>query len=349
MKKYISFILILSFFEISFAVTSTFKPVDPSYKPDTSSVVEVSNMPPILDQDSLPLCYGYAATTMMQRWYCKRKKLDCSQLSAEERISPLSAAAWAHTNGPEQSKMESAYHDGIFLQSGVGMKAILFSSREFQFHTEACYSHDKIANDYNALADGQANKRFDETIERLKGQYNKAKTEANPCLDCLAKEVSKAFRVSYSNDQILKMLKSRNFEAFLHSIFFLDCSSQIKVTQLKPAVGPRVECYPDTKANGIPTVEEYKNQIKSILDTNYPVMIEGTCAYKNNGECLGKHGFVISGYRKACNAKNQCRDVVKIQNSWGKSWQEKNDDGWVDLQTILDNNERASCSLGWIK
>jgi hypothetical protein len=59
---------------------------------------------------------------------------------------------------------------------------------------------------------------------------------------------------------------------------------------------------------------------------------------------------VITGYKSLCKKEkpSDCRDVLKIQNSWGDDWQKRNDDGWLDAQTLLGDKPIKEGAISWL-
>lgn len=47
------------------------------------------------------------------------------------------------------------------------------------------------------------------------------------------------------------------------------------------------------------------------------------------------HQMVVSGYRKACDNKGNCVDLLQVHNSWGAAWQEATNGGWHLATSVL--------------
>ena len=65
-------------------------PADFVEKPGTKIVIE--NMPRIRSQAAFSICYGFAAATLAQKYYCDEKAEiipNCSNLPPEREISPI--------------------------------------------------------------------------------------------------------------------------------------------------------------------------------------------------------------------------------------------------------------------
>ena len=78
------------------------------------------------------------------------------------------------------------------------------------------------------------------------------------------------------------------------------------------------------------------------------------CAQKVAANCTGSHVAVVSGYKKMCKENNQCVDMLKIHNSYGKTWQKANNNGWVVADDILSaliggsKNKIDKARMSWI-
>lgn len=92
-------------------------------------------------------------------------------------------------------------------------------------------------------------------------------------------------------------------------------------------------------------------KVKEVLKSGNPLTFDDVCLNYSNSKCTQTHSLVIAGYRKMCKSDGTCRDVVKVQNSFGKDWQEQNADGWLDAETLFRNTlsqkGRAKNSLAW--
>ncbi len=42
-----------------------------------------------------------------------------------------------------------------------------------------------------------------------------------------------------------------------------------------------------------------------------------------------------------------CKEVFKLHNSWGVEWQKKNNDGWVDADTLVQNTAKVNSGSGY--
>lgn len=59
-----------------------------------------------------------------------------------------------------------------------------------------------------------------------------------------------------------------------------------------------------------------------------------------NNECTLGNSLVICGYKKVFNGRVY-KDVFKVHNSFGKSWQKIHNDGWIDADAIVNNTSRV--------
>ncbi|MNT58070.1 hypothetical protein D3C72_1954850 [compost metagenome] len=91
------------------------------------------------------------------------------------------------------------------------------------------------------------------------------------------------------------------------------------------------------------------DKIKEVLNQDNPLSLDGICIEYSGTECKTRHSVVISGYRKMCKGvgkERSCRDVLRVQNSWGKDWQEDFGNGWVDAKELL-SSVKSKQMLSW--
>jgi hypothetical protein len=102
--------------------------------------------------------------------------------------------------------------------------------------------------------------------------------------------------------------------------------------------------------------QKFVDKAKEVLQTGRPLALAGICLGEENADncnAPNRHASIIAGYRRVCNKPNsrdpgaKCRDVLKIVNCWGKSWQDENDGGWVDAETLLRHTKLQKNALGW--
>lgn len=95
--------------------------------------------------------------------------------------------------------------------------------------------------------------------------------------------------------------------------------------------------------------ETFRNKVIDIIRTNTPIAA-GLCLDEmmSDDKCKNPHVVLITGFRKACFPnKADCADYIKIQNTWGKDWQETHADGWVDARNFFQYLPQGTDTLSW--
>ena len=319
----------------------------------TNKVIEVSNMPPIRCQESVGICYAFAAATVLQRYYCELcHSNNCVNLAPEETISPISTMFLL---GGEQSN-----ESFLLAISESGAKILRNSQRLNSFRPEACFSFADFQKVF-----GSSSQKIREVVAALKVQYIQNKLEANAteaCVECLAKvdenqsEIKKLLQASSLMSQlaakklnaanILNALKAGSFEEYLYRIFdTCNIDSISKVNHVYSGFPTEF---------GAAAKNQYISKIEEGLSLDTPVLFEGACIRlkkisntleepfnsKPGYVCSDKHTFVISGSATDCSL-GVCKKYFKIHNSWCKGWLDQSgtepENVWVDADTLVDS------------
>ena len=82
------FFVSLFFSSISQAQVYGFNAVPASDKTQ-GSVTEVTNLQPVMSQDSLGVCYAYTASTMLSAENCRYQKTDCTKIENKDIFDKL--------------------------------------------------------------------------------------------------------------------------------------------------------------------------------------------------------------------------------------------------------------------
>jgi len=334
------------------------------FRESAGTKIEISNMPRIRSQDSFGVCFGFSAAVIAQKKACDTdrknfpldkvgKPYNCSDIPLEKQISPFSMVAWAKPTEKSTQIGDFMNHRNITLaggevKAGTGAHALNNSYTDFSFLPESCYPFDQVANKY-----GDNKELVAKLVEDLNKLYkDNRKTEANTsalCESCLAEEINERLGTHIKAKNISKALEEATFAEFLHKAVFYGCPR----IHLEPKPQPKVGYFPENSAEG--TREKLLPKIKEVLNSGNPIQVDGVCVLRDEptDECTGRHSFVISGYKKVCSAQNQCRDLVKVHNSWDEKWQKEHNDGWVDGQSIIENiDDKPAVGIGilsWLK
>ena len=62
------------------------------FTPKKETEIVITNMPKVMSQDTLGICYSFAAAAVMQANNCRIQRQDCPNLSEADTFSPLDVA-----------------------------------------------------------------------------------------------------------------------------------------------------------------------------------------------------------------------------------------------------------------
>lgn len=280
-------------------------------------------------QDGIGICYNF---TFIKRLENLCKTTDHCDLGNDE-INAL--------------HLYKITHDGIPLQeNSVGghtsmiLDALKKEGTPYTFYKESCAPFDQMI--YKRITQGNPNsgaytymENQEQGLIRLKEQFNAAKN----CADCIP-EIAKGIKEDFKNikgslaqiELILENTKGVDFKIFSDVLFFqLQCrdpKNHIKIEPFKSKYASTLK-YPTIQSKIDLTLELLnKNITPELAVCNSPKDSVGkrTC---------GDHAILINGHRKRCNSENICKLEFKVFNSWGKDWQDENNDGWVDAENLF--------------
>lgn len=375
--KYFVFVLTLWSCNFAFSVPhSPWQFVQEQGKKECEKNI-VENMPRVRSQDSLPICGPMASATVAQFQVCKSLNIaNCSRVDRKQEVSPFSTLAWTHTN-TGRGVPELQNHENIQVYGktkGAAGDALRNAKKDALFVSDSCYPLDQFANEYEVTGDPNVNAeneiKVQDIFDRINTDYNRYqsrnKTEGEFCEECegMGGAVSK-LRIATSANDIKKHMNSSkglNSAQFLYNLMLGSCDDGVAI---EPA--PKFEMFPKgyeqekKKAQKIGSKEVQNfnynalvGKIKSVLKTKNPLAFDGVCLKYEGDKCVTGHSVVISGYRKVCKDSacgTECRDVLKVQNSWGEDWQKRNNDGWVDARALLsyvtEDPSRMENVLSW--
>lgn len=334
--------LVLVFLSLLLSVSSNaevlrrFVTLKPSDFNISKEVTTIKNLPRQKSQDSLGICYAMSANVVLEHYLCEINKKDCGNLKPHEEISPLSTVLYTRTDRPGLYPGEVTSHNSLFLnEGGVGSIALNNMARLKVLYADSCFPFDQIVRRH-----GNDEDSMNAALKKLEETYRKAKaTEASACIECLQKDFNNAFGSNVSSELIKDALQARTFPAFLFNGTFnsQDCEQFVEFNERNK---PLVTTYPGFEKTA--TYPEKMTFIKDVLKSGRPLELGGICllpAPKGAKYLCEAHSVAITGYRKQCADTGECREVVRLQNSWGQEWQDKFQDGWVDAKTLLDNTD----------
>ncbi|MFP5520414.1 MAG: hypothetical protein ACLGGX_10960 [Bdellovibrionia bacterium] len=306
-------------------------------------------IPPIKSQDSLGICFGMCGAAVANYYLCKTTDTDCSKLGTNS-VSPLAAAGYSTTNSVYDRAGVASSHTNI--RFGGSCVSVLENMGKAGFMAkDSCFDFDTLANKY-----GNDAAAIESVLKNLEAMFNK-KTEADFCYDCLKNELNEKLGTNLNTDDIKAAVdRNHTFDTFLYraTIAKKSCDRghyhKIDI-ESRPTVGVLNEIArnPDGKLALQPIkVTAIVDKIKEVLSKDFPLAISNICPISDGNKCKESHAVMITGYRKQCKPNGKdCREVIRIHNSWGKAWQDQFDGGWVDVKSLFEGKDSYPAELGW--
>lgn len=340
-------------------------PFSNEFKPKAETLLQVTNMPKVKSQDSIGLCYSFVASTMIDEANCVAKKIsNCAGISDDEQASPLDMARYSQKLSEDVDNSDRFNYEGI--QEGGSAAFALYNAgfRTQSIVKESCAPFDQVVSKISDPAKTQKTEL--EMWQKFQNVYNAYKRKEKECAQCAveyatatANDIKQNFNLKASSQEILKAFAEDSYGKFLDKILIPDNCWDFK-NQLSLKGQWKMKTYPE--GNQTSNYEKTIEKIKEVLGRKRPISI-GFCTQTplqvKSSDACGKitkdgqptgegHAVVIKGYRRVCNSQNRCYDALQVQNSWGESWQNSNDDGWVDAKELLNRSFYEPGSLAWL-
>lgn len=315
----------------------------------------VDNVPPIMSQDTLGICFAFAASTILTAENCRQLKQDCTHITDDKIFSPVALTRYSSLD--KDANVGAAKGFSIGGNSANVIQEVAYNTG--QAPAESCVSLDKILSKVGGAK--EATEMQDALWNRLKGYYEKYHKIAIECPTCASQQwaagkdkedVDENFNITKSNDEVLKAFAQDTYGQFLEQIFMpKECLRLSKAIQFEAMNKVEVQIYPRKDKNG-KIQGDYNGSIQHIkeaLNDKRVLALGNICLDKTvSKNCQNMHELVITGYRKVCNSANKCYDAIKVANSWGQSWQDQNSDGWLDAKELLDRTSYEEATLTWL-
>lgn len=273
------------------------------------SYLELTNTPPLREQGSIGICYAFSSLLLLEHLKCSEEK-NPSQCYASNRASPIDMAKYLRTKGENE-----------IIIGGDPQTVLARFSSDKKLVNEACAS----MNNWKQLG---YQPDYEDYFHQIHNAIINGATQTE--IQCFAQDLSGA-----------------NLGEVSHLIHTLSQAKNLTLGQLRAEILYKKNCtapditFPAYQTHSYPTRNEKKtnqgilNFVKNNLDINSPVEVS-FCAEKNDqGKCF-YHSATITGMRNICSG-NQCHVQYKIQNSYGRAWQEIYDDGWVNSTLINES------------
>ncbi|MFA6239186.1 MAG: hypothetical protein WC635_17740 [Bacteriovorax sp.] len=332
-----------SILSISARAEYPYETLDDSYR-NKGPVIEVFPSSPVRAQDGIGLCYGFSATSLLENYRCKELNLSCSE--SNNLLSSLDV---------------TSYYEKKALKEGGNTYRLLnnVENSNRKIASEDCIKFSAIVHQ---MADYKNNVTKDEKrgwiflIQKwneFKGiGSNGQSTTRNDCVSCLADSIkSTLVNIETPKDQLKDaFLNAKTLEEFLYkSLLPAQCLEESKILNI-PAFKTRT--YPGY--NGKPDADSLSRKIISVLEANIPLEMSICTGRDFNGACLKDtgHSIALFGLKEVCSYKtNECRQMVKVKNSYGNTWQRQNNDGWVDLSSLVENSllYEKNNNISWLE
>jgi hypothetical protein len=322
------------------------------------------NMPPYKTQDGFGICFGSVGGAYLDMLNCKyNKAYDCKNLPDSKSFSRIAIGKYAAIM---PSNTLPSQYKGIYPESARNATNILSNVivDKLSAPSEQCASLEK------ALANFQDNDSYTMSSQilfsKLESKYYEFQKK-RPCPTCEVtmtaqdtedmKLFESSFNLKQNNVDLLKAFSEKTYGEFLEKLLIPNCnrSSQRVVYDGPPNI--EVKDFPGKNLNT--NYEAVIAEIKNKLEKKTPVILNDLCDdenYDTTKGCIGDtkkkiapklHTLIISGYRMVCPPKGECFASVKVYNSYGATWQQSHDDGWVDARTLLDRTGYKSDVLTW--
>lgn len=339
----------------AYSQVSGFDPVPSDFKVKTVDEAVVSNMAPVRSQDSLGVCYAFVAGTMVDTVRCKLSGIDCKNIPPEKSASVLDIARYGINDKVDSSvKNAQSYFDykGIYQGGDVGVLLDRLVKKKL-YATEKCAPFDQLVNKSTSHFENLM--LLENSWKRLHAKYVGYKEKEKNCATCAADyastaidEINEDFNLKASNTQVLKAFAEDTYEKFLDKLLVPEECQKVR-RMLRFGTGLETQYHPkeEQKSNYEETIALVKNVLKSDLPVGLQFCMD--TSYGSMKECKNGHAVVITGYRKFCKAPTDCREAIKVQNSWGEQWQKDNNDGWVDAKSLIDRSAYDTGAISWIQ
>lgn len=338
--------------------TDVFKLIPKTYA-DAEQPNELSNFPRERNQSVLPICQTISAYYIATYYHCKVNNINpCSKIPPEKDMSILDITSKCRNRDESGARFQTNLFE---TKDGANLFNCLTNiNKEGRIQSELCFSYDKFISKFKGNENLLATIKV--KIEKHYDNYKKNKTEGRFCEECFIKDVYEGFfdfekpagfKMPPAN-YLLMALDSSTLDSMWYDLLVSSCKNQKKsqVIDLEPE--PIAKFLPDYARDipPLPDKQSVKNKIKEVLKKGWPIGI-GICIQESGPNCTG-HNIVISGYRKVCKnngGSQDCRDVFKVENSWGPDFYPKNPDGtlnkWFDADSLFNLTPPSRIELAW--
>jgi hypothetical protein len=341
---------LLSFFEVKSLAEITFlrTEIDTERGPPASACSEVQNIPMTKSQGSLNLCYAFSVSTLLEHYRCEAQKLDCSK--PQEQISPLDVSARLSQQNQE------------IVQSGHTAQLLknLEASSDKSFVPETCAPYSGLVLKNRGPQGSNSEAAWWNEMTNLFNSEHRAMMEApRGTYRCNKGALISDQFTNRANEVFRAISTSQSPGEFIYR-------AAIPLSCKNPEIAKTV---PDFNLHNYPEDPSYKaqagpkdfeimtSQIKKLVAANKLMQMSACTDLKpGTSTCISSHAIVIGGIKSTPpsgspgTTKGGCNFSLKVLNSWGASWQNQHNGGWVNGCEFLTRAYQLpdGAKLNWI-
>lgn len=347
--------------------TVAFIKVPQDYKVKVGSEMLVRSTPPVRNQRGFGICATFTAKALLDNFICKKDNLDCATMSDDKAVSVLDLLH----NGidvDEKSRMPVA-EQLANLDFEKGSNAILtintwMTKMGRRITNESCAPFEKIVfkgkekEADEIAAEIAALKTLKATHANFQEEYAKCqnKKSASMCDEEMKPKIvpaaRKIFNFQTSDDEIFGAFQEYHLEKFQDQIFIpRRCVDQKQRIRMMPSVEFHLFANDDKSKT---TYDDFIAELKvAFADSQQALVgVNKYCADLKRpakvADCKFNHSVALSGYRKVCAPSGECYDSVRVLNSWGKTWQDQYDGGWVMAKDFYSRTSAEQFMIFWL-
>lgn len=296
------------------------------YRETSGSRKEITPNSPVKSQDGIGVCYGFSATSLLEHYRCKELALNCND--PKERLSSFDVTSYY-----QKGELEEGGNTFRIFSNIEQLKNPRIAREECAKFSDLVYRVNINNNMYS-----QDEKNGWNLLIKKWNEFKGIGTTRNDCVNCLIESIKKELTGLQTPAEQLReaFVNARDLNDFLYrSILPKKCLSAEQTVSI-----------PKFKPNNFPlyneklTPESLNKRIQSLLLSDIPVEM-GICTQplENKTECAkgSAHSIALFGIKEVCRGSD-CRAMVKVKNSYGMSWQNQFDDGWIDLNTLVESS-----------
>ena len=366
-KLFLVVVLAELFFSISYGDFGSdsegifgFNPISKMDEKKSGKPISVDNLCPTMSQDTIGICFGEVSSLLLTAENCRQLKSDCTKINPNKIFSPLYLSRFQ--NQAAEGSEDSLDAFGGFVTEEGGRTANVLEAVAYKMGfspSDECISLDKILSKIGgsnpssdmALAQKTMWKQLKETYDNLHNCptcLNDIYTSGKDSSDDF---IRKNFNINKTNQEILSAFAQDTYGKFLEELLTpKECLRVSKGVVFEGYKKTKVERYPPANEKKDGNYQEAITKIKAVLSEGRPLSLNGLCLDEipqEGTKCKSRHAIAIAGYRKICSSTGDCYDAVKVINSWGQAWQDKNSDGWVKAKDLLDRTFYKPSTLVW--